>query len=149
MSKANSWEVTDAFWHRVEPLVPVRQRPVDKAYVRQSGAGRKPKDARLVFEAIVFVLRTGCQWNALNVTGLCSSSSAHRRFQEWQKAGVFERLWENVLQEYDQEVGIDWSWVSVDGAMVKSPLGGKKERPQSRPQSHRSREKGRQAQHGQ
>ena len=61
MSRANSWEVTDEFWQRVEPLVPLRQRPADKAYVRQSGAGRKPKGARLVFEAIVFVLRTGCQ----------------------------------------------------------------------------------------
>ena len=79
--------------------------------------------------AIFFVLRTGCQWNALNVTGLCSSSSAHRRFQEWQKAQLFERLWEEVLQEYDEEIGIDWSWLSVDGAMVKSPLGGKKSGP--------------------
>ena len=34
-------------------------------------------------DAIFFVLRTGCQWNALNATGICSSSSAHRRFQEW------------------------------------------------------------------
>jgi hypothetical protein len=28
------------------------------------------------------VLRTGYQWNALNATGICSSRSAHRRFQE-------------------------------------------------------------------
>lgn len=40
MTKANSWEVTDEFWQRVEPLVPLRQRPEGKAYVRQSGAGR-------------------------------------------------------------------------------------------------------------
>jgi putative transposase len=31
-------------------------------------------------DAIFFVLRTGCQWNALHETGICSSSSAHRRF---------------------------------------------------------------------
>jgi transposase len=33
--------------------------------VRKAGGGRKPKDPRLVFEAIVYVLRTGCQWKAL------------------------------------------------------------------------------------
>ncbi|WP_414146665.1 transposase, partial [Enterobacter sp. 148H3] len=36
---------------------------------------------RAAMHAIFFVLRTGCQWNALNATGICSSSSAHRRFQ--------------------------------------------------------------------
>ena len=51
-----SWVVTDDFWARVEPLVPVRERPADKAYTRKSGGGRKPKPARLVFEAIVYVL---------------------------------------------------------------------------------------------
>jgi hypothetical protein len=31
-------------------------------------------------DAILLVLRTGMQWNALRVTGICNSSSAHRRF---------------------------------------------------------------------
>jgi hypothetical protein len=41
---------------------------------------------RAAMDAIFFVLRTGCQWNALKETRICSSSSAHRRFQEWTKA---------------------------------------------------------------
>jgi transposase len=40
---------------------------------------RAPDRAAMV--AIFFVLRTGCQWNALRETTICSSSSAHRRFQ--------------------------------------------------------------------
>jgi hypothetical protein len=32
------------------------------------------------------------QWNALDLTGPCSSSSAHRRFQEWERAGVFQEV---------------------------------------------------------
>jgi len=32
MSKIKSWEVTDEFWKRVEPLVPVRVRAADKVY---------------------------------------------------------------------------------------------------------------------
>lgn len=64
MTKARleSWEVSDAFWERVEPLIPQRptRRPRRK-YKRKPGAGRKPEDRRQVFEAIVYVLRTGCQ----------------------------------------------------------------------------------------
>jgi len=40
------------------------------------------------WNAILLVLRTGIQWNALNATGVCSSSAANRRFQEWAEAGV-------------------------------------------------------------
>jgi transposase len=81
-------------------------------------------------DAIFFVLRTGCQWNALNATGICSSSSAHRRFQEWTEAGVFETFWRDGLLAYDAVQGIDWSWLSLDGAMGKAPLGGEKNRSQ-------------------
>jgi putative transposase len=77
-------------------------------------------------DAIFFVLRTGCQWNALNATGICSSSSAHRRFQEWTAAGVFVTLWAAGLQEYDALKGLDWSWLAMDGAMTKAPLGGER-----------------------
>jgi len=48
-------------------------------------------------EAILFVLSTGCQWKALDATGLCPGSTAHDRFQEWAKAGVFRRLWKAGL----------------------------------------------------
>jgi putative transposase len=80
-------------------------------------------------ERVLFVLRTGCQWNALNATGICSSSSAHRRLLEWTAAGVFERAWVKALSAYDEFVGVDWSWLSMDGAMTKAPLGGEKTRP--------------------
>jgi transposase len=80
--------------------------------------------------AILFVLRTGCQWNALSGTGICSSSSAHRRFMEWTAAGVFQEFWRRGLLAYDKLVGIDWSWLAMDGAMTKAPLGGEKNRPQ-------------------
>jgi hypothetical protein len=42
-------------------------------------------------DAILLVLRTGMQWNALNATGICSSSSAHRRFQELPRRRALEQ----------------------------------------------------------
>jgi transposase len=122
MCKAKSWEVTDEFWHRAQQLLPVRQPRGDKTYLRKPGGGRKPKDPRLVFEAIVYVLRTGCQWKALPAERFGSSSAVHRHFLEWEKAGFFEALWKAGLAEYDDLEGIAWRWQSIDGAMMKAPL---------------------------
>lgn len=38
------------------------------------------------------VLRTGCQWRALDATAICSGSTANDRFQEWQQAGFVGSL---------------------------------------------------------
>lgn len=125
MAKANlaSWEVSDAFWQRVEPLVPPRAaRPSKRKYQRKPGGGRKPIEARTVFEAIVYVLRTGCQWKALPEERFGSASAIHKRFLEWESAGFFLALWRAGLAEYDDMEGIAWRWQSVDGALVKAPL---------------------------
>lgn len=120
--RAPSWVVTDELWARVEPLLPVKARKAGRSYTRKVGGGRKPKDARLVFEGIVYVLRTGCQWKALPAERFGSASAIHTRFLEWQKAGVFEALWKAGLAEYDDFEGIAWRWQSIDGAMMKAPL---------------------------
>ena len=79
---------------------------------------------RDAMNAILLVLRTGMQWNALNATGICCSSSAHRRFREWEQAGVFHEIWRQGLLDYDTEHGIEWEWLALDGAIGKAPLGG-------------------------
>ena len=35
-----------------------------------------------------------------------------------------------IIERFDELQGIDWEWVSMDGAMTKAPLGGEKKRPQ-------------------
>lgn len=117
-----AWDVSDSFWQRVEPLLPTRQRLATKKYVRNVGGGRKPKDARLVFEAIVYVLRTGCQWKALPAERFGSTSAIHKLYLEWQNAGVFEALLKAGLAEYDDVEDIAWRWQSIDGATMKAPL---------------------------
>jgi transposase len=114
--------VSDEFWQRVEPLIPQRAPPPGKQYQRKPGAGRPPKPARQVFEAIVYVLRTGCQWKALPAERFGSASAVHKRFLEWERAGFFESLWKAGLAEYDDMQGIAWRWQSIDGALMKAPL---------------------------
>lgn len=79
-------------------------------------------DTRKVFAAIVFVLRTGIQWKALPKERFGSASSVHKYFLEWKRLGVFIRMWQAGLAEYDEMEGIAWSWQSIDGSMVKAPL---------------------------
>jgi len=122
MSRLRSWEVSDQFWMLVEPLIPVPQRNPSQTYRRKSGGGRKPMDRRRVFEAIVFVLRTGCQWKALPKKQFGSSSSIHAYFQKWERMGFFEALWCAGLAEYAEMEGIAWKWQSLDSASVKAPL---------------------------
>ena len=117
MTTADDWRTPDELWARIEPLVPPRPpHPL--------GCHNPRVPDRAAMDAIFFVLRTGCQWNALNATAICSSSSAHRRFQEWVAAGVFHQLWAQGLAAYDELQGIDWDWLSLDGALTKAPLGG-------------------------
>jgi len=117
-----SWEVSDAFWERVAPLIPELGRDPGKAYVRKPGAGRPPMDPRKVFEAIVFVLRTGIQWKALPKDVYGSASAVHTYFRKWDRAGFFAALWKAGLAEYDEFEGVAWRWQSVDGSMGKAPL---------------------------
>ena len=115
----DGWRLPDELWGKMEPLLPPRpQHPL--------GCHNPRVPDRSAMDAIFFVLRTGCQWNALNATGICSSSSAHRRFLEWTQAGVFAEFWRQGLLAYDGVAGIDWSWLALDGAMGKAPLGGEK-----------------------
>src|ERR1051326_6725139 len=113
---SQSWRMPDELWEQVKPLLPPRKpHPL--------GCHRPRVDDRKAMDAIFYRLRTGCQWKALDATGICSSSSAHRRFQEWSQAGVFQQLWAQGLLSYDERQGLDWEWQAMDGAMTKAPLG--------------------------
>jgi putative transposase len=115
----DQWRIPDPLWDRLLRLLPPRKpHPL--------GCHNPRVDDRKAMDAIFFVLRTGCQWNALNATAICSSASAHRRFQEWTAAGVFVTLWAQGLREYDALKGLDWEWLAMDGAMTKAPLGGER-----------------------
>ncbi len=118
----DGFRLPDWLWDQMQALLPPRPK-------HPLGCHRPRVPDRSAMDAIFFVLRTGCQRNALNNTEICSSSSAHRRFQEWAEAGIFEMFWRKGLLAYDAVKGIDWTWLSLDGAMVKAPLGGEKTGP--------------------
>ena len=131
-TKNPSWRIPDGLWERMEPLLP-RVRPSKKG-------GRPRVEARPIADGIFYILRTGCQWKAAPQE-FGSGSTLHRYFQDWERRGVFQKLWKLALEEYEELRGIEWTWQSLDGAMTKAPLGGEKDRAES----HGSREKRHQA----
>jgi putative transposase len=116
----DEWSIPDDLWEAIAFQLPKHVNP------HPFGGGKPRTPDRICMEAILYVLRTGCQWKALNATRFCPGSTAHDRFQEWVQADVFQDLWECGLLAYDEWKGIDWSWLSMDGCMTKAPLGGEK-----------------------
>src|SRR5216683_7513298 len=112
------FRISDELWAVLEPLLPARVN------THRFGGGRPRVPDRRCADAIFYVLRTGCQWEALNQTELCAKSTAHDRYAEWVAAGVFLALWRAGVARFDELRGIEWAWLSMDGAMAKAPLGG-------------------------
>ena len=114
-SSFDQYRMSDGLWERMKLVLP--------HYDRSDSGGRPRADLRRVADAIFYRMRTGCQWKAIPPS-LAPGSTAHQYFQQWAADGVFDALWQLALEEYDQSVGLDWKWQSVDGAMTKAPLGG-------------------------
>ena len=115
MTRSHPWELSDALWERAESIIlPRPPRPK---------GGRPPLSDRQMLGAILYVLRTGIQWNALP-RALGASTTVYDRFRFWESDGLFARMWAAGLQEFDELVGIDWDWQSLDGVMTKAPFGG-------------------------
>ena len=113
-----SYRISDDLWAVLQPLLPSHPN------THRFGGGRPRVPDRLCADAIFYVLRTGCQWHALDQTGLCAHSTAHERYQQWVQADVFLKLWQAGVAQFDELKGLDWTWLSMDGAITKAPLGG-------------------------
>src|SRR3954464_15501953 len=103
--------VSDELWSVVEPLLPA-PRPKKKH-------GRPPIPDRACLTGIVFVLKTGIQWEYLpQEMGCGSGMTCWRRPRNWQEAGVWEELHRTLLDRLGEADRIDWSRASIDSSTV-------------------------------
>jgi transposase len=105
--------VSDELWRLVQLLIP-------QFTPGPQGGGSTPVDDRAVFTAVVFVVTSGCAWRHLPPSFGVSVPTAHRRFTEWTKAGLWRRLHRAVLDELGSRVLLDWSRAVLDGASVRA-----------------------------
>ena len=125
--------VTDALWQRIEPLLPP-PKPRRRRY-----PGRRPIADRKALTGILFVLKTGLNWEDLPAEMGCGSGmTCWRRLRDWHQGGVWPKLHRLMLQKLGLAGQIDWSRASADAATVPAkkgahrrartrPIGGSKE----------------------
>lgn len=114
------WQASDELWAIVEPILDELDPP--------KPCGRHRIDQRAAFDAIIFRLRTGCQWNHLPAE-YPDDSSVHRTFQRWVAVGVFDRLWAVIQEACEDLDGCDWAWQAADTALGKARKGGTRSVP--------------------
>ena len=112
----------DQLWQRIEPLLPQKKQRRKVQY-----AGRKRAEARKVLTGIIFVLKTGVPWKSLPATSdFPSGHTCRRRLLEWDKRGVWRRLWQSLLADLQAEGRLDWERGVVDSSSVRAGHGGEK-----------------------
>lgn len=94
--------ITDRQWAKIEPhCLGLKAHP-----------GRTGSDPRLFLEAVFWIARTGAQWRDLP-PGFGKWNTVYRRFRDWAKAGVFDRIFNALSSDPDMEVAM------IDGTIVK------------------------------
>src|SRR5207249_12172837 len=114
---AAPWIVSDELWELVGPLLPVKER-------RFRYPGRKRLPDRQALQGILFVLHTGMSWTHLpSELGFGSGVTCWRRLDEWQRAGVWERLHQLLLARLRAAGEIEWSRAVADASHVQAKKG--------------------------
>ena len=111
--------VSDELWAVVEPLLP------PKPAKPKGGRPRVPDRAAL--SGIIFVLKSGIGWELLpQEMGCGSGMTCWRRLRDWQQAGVWGRLHQELLQRLADAEKLDWSRASLDSASAPAKRGAKR-----------------------
>lgn len=114
------WIVSDELWELVEPLLPKKER-------RFRYPGRKRLSDRQALQGILFVLHTGIAWTHLpQELGFGSGVTCWRRLDEWQQAGVWDRLHVELLSRLRAAGEIEWSRAIVDSSQIQAKKGAPK-----------------------
>lgn len=101
------YELTDAQWAIIEPLLPPRQ-----------GRGRPFRDHRSLLNAWFWILPSGSPWRDLPER-FGPWKTAYNR---WWKEGLIDKLLEALQIRLDKDGHIDWDLWCVDGSNVRAQV---------------------------
>jgi transposase len=109
----------DELWERIEPFIPP-EAPGPKV-------GRPRIPDRACLTGIIFVLKTGSPWEYLpKEMGCGSGMTCWRRLRDWQQAGVWDDIWQALLDELGVADEIDWSAAVIDSCSTRALFGGRR-----------------------
>jgi putative transposase len=114
MSPQYPSDLTDQQWQVVRGLLP-----------RPAAVGRKPIDRRIILNAILYVVRTGCQWRQLP-RDFPKWKTVYSVFWRWRNLGIWERIHDALRRRVRQACGKKPtpSVVILDSPSVRTAEGG-------------------------
>src|SRR4051812_38980443 len=113
------YALRDDQWKRIQHLLPGRPGSV----------GVTARDTRLFVEAVLFRYRAGIPWRDLPER-FGDWKNVHRRFSRWAKSGVWQRLFELLAEDADNE------YAMIDSTIVRAhqhSAGAQKKMAKTRP----------------
>jgi transposase len=99
---AKRYELTKEQFERIADLLPGKA----------GDPGRAAEDNHRFLNAVLWVLRSGAHWEDLPAR-YGKWKSVHKRFSRWAQKGVWERVFERLRQDPENE------FVMIDSSLVK------------------------------
>lgn len=93
----------DDQWERIEQLLPGREETV----------GVTAKDNRLFVEAVIYRYRAGIPWRDL-LERFGDWKNTHRRHRRWSESGVWQRVFEHLAEDADNE------YAMIDSTIIRT-----------------------------
>jgi transposase len=109
-------DLTEEQWRVVSTILPQDPKRAD-------GRGRPWSERRVVFNGVLWILRTGAPWKDLPER-YGKYQTVHRRFQNWVRSGVMEKVLLALAQDLQERGGLDLKECFIDGTFVPAKKGG-------------------------
>lgn len=100
---AKRYELSQVQWERIAPLLPGKA----------GDPGRTAADNRLFVNGVLWVLRSGAHWCDLPER-YGRWKTAHKRFSRWSKAGVWDRVFTDLIKDRDNH------YLMIDNTLVRA-----------------------------
>ena len=97
------YELSEGQWRRLEPLLPGRAGTV----------GRPAEDNRRFVNGVLWVIRSGMRWADLPER-YGKYKSVHKRFLRWAEAGVWDRLFDDLVADRKNQ------YLMLDSTIVRA-----------------------------
>ena len=103
MLQPKRYELTQAQWARIEPMLPGKT----------TDPGRTGGDNRLFVNGCLWVLRSGAHWRDLPER-YGKWKTLHKRFTRWAKAGVWDEVFASLIKDRDNQ------YLMLDSTLVRA-----------------------------
>ena len=109
-------DLTDKQWELIKPFFEWSSRQ------KTERRGRWRRDARQVFEGILYILRTGAPWHDLPPR-YGPFQTCHRRFQQWVREGILDGVLGALAEDLLARGQLDLSESFIDGSFIGAKKG--------------------------